>query len=324
MKILIYHIIIFANLYSQNIDYSNLKNWAAHPQKKDFTDSIPEPFAKDKIDGRVDVFYIYPTIYDINFDFVTWNADINDEKINEDIENRPLLLQATCFNIAGPIYSPRYRQAHLSIFNAENKGIKDSVLNFAYQDVKTAFEYYLKNWNNGRPIIIVGHSQGTILAGKLLKEFFEGKDLIEKLVVAYVPGSYIPINFFSGIEPCKNSSDLNCFVGWRTIQKDFIPDFAKKEKIKSYVTNPLTWNTENYNYGGFEKHKGAILYDFNKLLPGIIDAQITDNVLWISKPKTWLSWFYFSKDYHAGDINLFYANIRENVSERINSYFKEK
>ncbi|MDA0987115.1 MAG: DUF3089 domain-containing protein [Bacteroidetes bacterium] len=323
MKSLIYILIFSANIFSQDIDYSNLKNWVAHPQKKDFSDSIPEPFANDKIDGRVDVFYIYPTIYDGNFDFEKMNADINNIEINESIEIRPILYQATCFNIAGPVYSPRYRQAHLSIYNKENKGIKDSVLNFAYQDVKSAFEFYLKNWNNDRPIIIAAHSQGTFHAGRLIKEFFEGRDLYKKLVVAYLPGLFIPPDFFNSVPQCKDSSDVNCFVGWRTIQKDFIPDFAKSEKVKSLVTNPLTWKTENLNYGDFYKHKGAILYDFNKLRPNIIDAQIKDNILWISKPKTWLTWFYFSKDYHIGDINLFYANIRENVSVRIKKYFNE-
>ena len=45
------------SLSSQTIDYSDLKNWAAHSLKKDFSDSISAPFNEMKIDGRVDVFF---------------------------------------------------------------------------------------------------------------------------------------------------------------------------------------------------------------------------------------------------------------------------
>jgi len=57
-------------------------------------------------------------------------------------------------------------------------------LELAYQDVKTAFEYYLKNWNQDRPIIIASHSQGSVHAQRLLKEFFEDKPLAKQLVAA--------------------------------------------------------------------------------------------------------------------------------------------
>ena len=56
------------------------------------------------------------------------------------------------------------------------------------EDVKNAFEYYLKNENKGRPIIIASHSQGTTHAIRLLKEFFDGKDLSKQLVCAYLVG----------------------------------------------------------------------------------------------------------------------------------------
>jgi hypothetical protein len=43
--------------------------------------------------------------------------------------------------------------------------------------VKTAFLYYLQHYNNGRPIIIASHSQGATHGKRLLKEFFDGKEL---------------------------------------------------------------------------------------------------------------------------------------------------
>ncbi len=37
----------------------------------------------------------------------------------------------------------------------------------AYEDLKTAFENYLKHYNKGRPIIIASHSQGSLHALRL-------------------------------------------------------------------------------------------------------------------------------------------------------------
>ena len=54
------------------------------------------------------------------------------------------------------------------------------------EDVKAAFQYYLEHYNNGRPIIIASHSQGTTHAKRLLKEFFDGTALQHQLVAAYL------------------------------------------------------------------------------------------------------------------------------------------
>ena len=60
---------------------------------------------------------------------------------------------------------------------------------FAYEDIKKSFEYYLQHYNNGRPIIIASHSQGTTHALRLLKEFFENKPL--QLVAVWTESSHI-------------------------------------------------------------------------------------------------------------------------------------
>lgn len=324
MKNLLFIFLFTKLLFSQNLDYSNLNNWAAHPNKKDFSDSIPLPFANQKIDGRADVFYIYPTLYDDSYKFEKWNATLDNIELLNEVDLRPILFQASAFNIAGPVFAPRYRQAHLDAYDIVNKNEKDSIFNFAYQDVKNAFVYYLENFNNGRPIIIASHSQGTNHAGRLLKEFFENKPLKEKLIAAYVIGLIIPENYFSDLKPCRDSNEINCFVGWRTFKKDYLPTWVKNEKIKSIVTNPLTWKIDNNNFGDEKLHLGAILFDFNKNLPNFCEAEIHDNVLWVSKFNIWWSWFYFSKNFHAGDINIFYGNIRQNVLNRINNYYKTK
>lgn len=304
-------------------DYSNLNYWAAHPWKWDPSDSIPEPLKKNYTkDSIVDVFFVHPTTL-TDFTDERWNADIDDSLLNAKTDYGTILYQASVFNEECRVFSPRYRQAHLKAFYNDDKE-KDSVaFDIAYSDVKKSFEYYLARFNNGRPVIIASHSQGTLHAGKLLKDFFEGKVLKNRLVCAYIIGMPIPQNYFSQLQPCKDSLSTGCFVGWRTYKRDYTDTlFVKKETIKSYVTNPLTWTLTD-EYAPPSLNKGGVLLNFNKLKPAVVDAQIHGNVLWSSKPKFFGNILLKKKNYHIGDINLFYTNIRSNVKTRIKMFWKQ-
>lgn len=164
-------------------DYNSLDYWAAHPWKKDPSDSIPKPLRSQKNDSLVDVFFLHPTAYtDIR---AGWNASVNDVYINAKTDYSSILYQASVFNQHCRIFAPRYRQAHISAFFINNDETR-SAFDTAYSDIKRAFEFYLEHYNNNRPIIIAGHSQGALMAERLLKEFFDGKSLQQKLVVAYI------------------------------------------------------------------------------------------------------------------------------------------
>jgi len=132
-------------------DYSKEKYWAALPTKKDSADAVPHGSGlKDgQANAKADVFFIYPTIYLAGRD---WNADINNKRLNRRIDKTTIRLQASVFNGSCKVYAPRYRQAVLASFRNDNENGKKA-LDFAYQDVKAAFEYYLKYYNNGEPLI---------------------------------------------------------------------------------------------------------------------------------------------------------------------------
>jgi hypothetical protein len=108
---------------------------------------------------------------------IGWNAQLNDETLNNKTDNSPILYQASVFNKQSRIFAPRYRQAHLRAFYTIDKNAKFNSLDLAYSDIKSAFEYYLQNHNHGQLIIIASHSQGTLHAAKLRKEYFENKPL---------------------------------------------------------------------------------------------------------------------------------------------------
>jgi len=304
-------------------DYSNLDYWAAHPWKKDLSDSIPADLQENnKADTLADVFFIHPTTL-TDYNNARWNAEINDAAINSKTDYSTILYQASAFNEMCRVFAPRYRQAHIRCF-FQTTPDTDNAFEIAYTDVKAAFEFYLKNYNNNRPIIIASHSQGTKHAVRLLKEFFENHPLQKKLVCAYIIGLPVQVDCFTTLKPCNDSLATGCFVSWRTYRKDTEePQFIADEKFKAVVINPLTWTTETGPVPS-TLNKGGVLRNFNRVVPKVVSAQIHNNILWSSKPNVPGKIFYTQKNYHIGDINLFYMIIRVNAEARIKAFLKNQ
>jgi Protein of unknown function (DUF3089) len=311
------------NVYSKNDighapDYSNLTYWAAHPAKEDAADKTPDHLPKSKEPHQVDVFFIYPTIYYGDKDEDKWNADVDSKKLNEKIDSSTILFQASAFNQAGNVYSPRYRQAHLNAYFTKDTVSAKKAFALAYADVKSAFEYYLSHFNMNRPFIIASHSQGTNHAEHLIKEYIDGTNLKNRLVAAYLIGMPIGKNTFKEIPPCEDEYQTGCFTSWRTFKKGVDhPD----NNIDIAVTNPISWTTSK-NYIPKEMNPGSILRKFDKVYPKLVDAQISNGILWATKPKFPGSFFFRKKNYHIADINFYYFSIRQNAINRISAFWK--
>ncbi len=299
-------------------DYSNESAWAALPSKLDNADRTPDPSLTNDQDKAVaDVFFLHPTTYTGGKEQDKWNGPIDDPKLNEKTDESTILHQASVFNGAARVFAPRYRQAHIHAYYSKNEGKARRAFAAAYADVKEAFKYYLEHYNEGRPIIIAGHSQGTTHAGKLLQEFFDGQELQEQLVAAYLIGMPVRADYFKNIKPCNTSAETNCFCSWRTWERGHIPKYW----TKAVVTNPLTWTMEKGRVGATE-NQGGVLRRFKGIEPGLADAEIHDSVLWVTKPKFFGSFLVNMKNYHIADYNLFYVNIRENAKERVAAFVK--
>lgn len=305
-------------------DYANSAHWAALPEKRDSADRTPAPHLDDlQNQALVDVFFLHPTTYTGKRGEKLWNAPIDHIPLNKKTDAGSILNQASIFNGAGRVYAPRYRQAHLNAYYTKDKASARQAFALAYQDVKAAFEYYLENYNDGRPIIIAAHSQGTTHAKQILQEYFDGKALQEQLVVAYLVGMPIAKDDFPNIKVCESPEEFTCFCTWRTWQKKHTP---KKHQSNNniVVTNPLIWTTET-SYAAKDLNEGAVLRKFERsYYPKLADAQVHNGLLWVTKPRFPGSFFVWFKNYHIADFNLYYTNVRINAQERTAAYLKKK
>lgn len=297
-------------------NYDNEKNWAVLPSL--YSKDLKE-FSSQEMDTlKADVFYVYPTL-NTEKDDIRWNVPIKDAAQQYKVLNKAVLFQASAFTTAGKLYVPYYRQAHLRSYTLLKKGGKKALF-LAYSDVKKAFEIYLQKYNKGRPIIIASHSQGSTHTKFLLRDFFDDKPLQKQLIAAYVVGAVINPVLFKTIKPMTKPNEIGGFVGWNTFKKGNYP--KEKEAYKGSVTsNPITWNDEKTTE--FAQHKG-FLYANKKLYKNALQIEITDGLVWSTNPKFPRRFFMsFMKNYHVGDINLFWQDIRENVELRTNTWLEK-
>lgn len=293
-------------------DYSKPDNWAATPFARDNADTLPlgSGLTDRQESARADVFYIHPTSYNGQL----WNAAIDDVKSREKTTSKAILFQASTFNAAGRVFAPFYRQMTYYGFFTKDSASRRRAVELAYSDVRTAFQYYLKHWNEGRPLIIVGHSQGAMLGQMLLKEFFNPQEaLYKKLIVAYLPGWPVNETETGAVPPCRTAEDIHCFVSWNTFS-DRGHLRAGRFYEKGVCTNPVSWQLEGA-YTPLVDHKGALDGKFEKIYPEIISATCENHVLRISTDKLPFPYKY-KKVFHVADINLFWMDIRLNAALR--------
>ena len=304
------------------LDYSDLSLWAAHPDKMDMADMVPDQNLSDnQADAQVDVFFVHPTTYTKKFIDEAWNAPIDNVELNAKTTNTTIKLQASIFNVAGKIYAPFYRQAHLHSYYPKKSGDRAKpAFALAFTDVEAAFDQFLK-WNKGRPFIIASHSQGTQHAGMLVKKRIDGTDLQKRMVVAYLVGMPIKKDAYQSIPVCDNPSDTGCYVSWRTYMKGGGPKKGWRTQDNITVVNPITWNVET-SYSDLSDHEGVVLSKYDKVIPQKTRAKIQDNVLWITRPKFFGSFLLLNKNFHVADYNMFWQDVRSNVENRVQTFLK--
>lgn len=295
-------------------DYSKSVNWAvlpgAYPQS--LLTEFSEIQSKD-----VDVFYVYPTFLLDDKDR-RWNFPVTDTIHREKVTGTAVPLQASAWCSSGNLYVPFYQQAHIRSYYELDSGGYDALM-VAYKDVCAAFDYYLANYNHGKGIILAGHSQGSTHISMLLRDYFDGKDLQKKLVAAYIPGIGIDTTMYSTISLMTNKEEIGGYVTWNTFRKKFDMRQYKWYKGKA-VINPITWDKSLV--ASSKDHLG-FLFSNGKMYRHSVTVHLADGVIWIKPPKFPYRYLAFTmKNYHAGDVNLFWEDIRINSLLRVQKYLE--
>jgi hypothetical protein len=289
------------------------------------------------------VFFIHPTTAVSAKD--NWNIPIDDSTAVRDVDDI-MVFCASAFNAAAKVYAPRYREAIFYSFfdDKTDSGIK--AVDLAYSDVERAFLHYIRFYNNGRPFILAGHSQGSIHGSRILQEHIIGTPLIDRMVAAYLIGGPIPAKI-NGIEPSKSATDTGVFIGWTTYARGGDPAIFTDGIIGwidgSYTgmggrqlvqVNPLSWKLNGpdvpapLNPGSLRSPPSGKGHPV--LIPAVCGADASGAVLVIDKPAAegfsmpvsygLLIFNTRYGDYHNFDYQLFYESIRKNAVDRVRAF----
>ena len=301
-------------------DYAKPEHWL----------SLPVAPAK-----AVDVFYLYPTVYQKKTpaDANICNAD-NPDMVQR--SQQAFAYQASAFSPTANLYAPYYRQADaaytLTLPLAEQRQVVGGI---PATDALAAFDYYIKNHNQGRPFILAGHSQGSNLLLYLLSDYMkQHPEVYSRMIAAYVIGYSITPEYLAENRHLKFATgpdDTGVIVSYNTEA----PQMTGKNPVVlpgALVINPISWTRSEtlapaeYNLGSIDMGSdGQMIFQKN-----YADARInkskgvlicsTVNVDKLSPGNQ-----VFPKGiYHHYDYLFYYFNLRENAAHRTNTFLKGK
>lgn len=298
-------------------DYANDRGLLPTP-----ADPSPPDFA---------VFFVHPTSY---LSRSSWNAELGDEEA-ERVARIYLRGMASPFNKASEIWAPRYRQATIGAFMTD-KPEGQMAFDTAYRDVAQAFAHFVDTIDPNLPIVLAGHSQGSLHMMSLLSERVAGSPLADRIAAAYVVGWPISETHdlpLMGLPACTASDQAGCILSWASYAEPADPSQVKAYYSRSVglngesrgsspvlCTNPLTGTRggtapASANLGTLvpetDLTDGALVAD---AVPARCDPR---GILLIGDPPDLGRYVLPGNDYHVYDIPLFWANLQADVTRRV-------
>ncbi|MBQ0066437.1 MAG: DUF3089 domain-containing protein [Firmicutes bacterium] len=301
----------YSKMHSQavpTLDYSVQENWAVTPEK---------------VDKDVDVFFIAPT----TTKDPAMNMNVKDPEARKKFLGATMM-EKGIYDDKTNFYAPYYEQMTMEAYNLDEKG-REQYFEKAYADVDAAFNYYMEHYNNGKPIVLAGFSQG----GEILKMLLiHHPEIQDKLVAAYVIGWNITdedLAKYPQLKMAQGEKDTGVIVSFCSENEDIHESIIVPETTNGI--NPLNWKTDG-TVATKEENLGACFTDYSgkikKEVPQLCGAHLDENrgTLKVSDvtPEEYPARLDFLKDgnYHIYDYQFFYRNLEKNVQTRIQSYFE--
>ena len=299
------------------VDYSVRANWISIPL----------------VSYKTDVFYVYPTVW-LPSTADTMYCAINNPQM---VMAAPQLFdqQATAFDAAN-IFAPYYRQANAYMVLDSNLSWdqKESIIGgIPTQDVTGAFKYYIEHFNNNRPFILAGHSQGADVLTHLLAGYLKNNPQVYKrMIAAYIIGTPVTKDFLKSDTTLKFAAgpdDLGVIISYNTEAPGVTQRNPVIGKQIGMVINPINWKTDE-TYAGKSAGFGSymVIDPVTKIWgwnPQYADSQVDTAkgiLLCTTADPAKYSTFGINGIYHGFDYAFYYYNLRENARTRIINYLK--
>lgn len=234
----------------------------------------------------------------------------------------------------GRFFAPYYQQAGFVVYTMPLED-REAYLELAYRDVKAAFTYYMEHYNEGRPIVIAGFSQGADLSIRLMKDCFADEEKNDLFVACYAIGWSITeeeLEEYPHLRFAAGENDTGVIISFNS-EAEYIDDSLMiPAGTKTLAINPLNWKCDDsiadksLNIGAcFTDYDGNIVNEVPYLTGAYIDPERGALKVTDVTPEEYPAGVDLFEDgiYHLYDYQFFYRNIQKNVKARI-AVFVEK
>jgi len=282
----------------------------------------------------VDVFYLYPTCWN-KVDSTKPNICTIDDATMLKGSAAVYMRQATAFETVGNVYAPYYRQADAGYTLRLPENERDALIGgIPTTDGVAAFDYYIQHFNNNRPFILAGHSQGSNVMLFLLSGYMKDHpDVYKRMIAAYVIGYPVTAAYLSKNPHLKFATgpdDTGVIISYNT-QSDAVAaggNLVVGNNI-GLVINPISWTREEtvattaQGLGSYLPSPSTHLFT---QMPQYADAKVnvSKGVLICSTAiDKNLTLGFGPGVYHSYDYPFYYYNIRANAQNRANLFLKK-
>lgn len=304
--------------------------------------------------SKFDCFYIYPT--------VSTQLSENANLLVGRAEIAAAVDQASRFSADCEVYSPMYRQVTLAglaagfAHNSANQEI-------AYNSVLSGWNSFLSDYSDGKPFILIGHSQGAAMAIRLIESQIDHNSTLRaRLVSAIILGGNVQVptgklvgGSFENVPACTTSTETGCVIAYSSYpsQPPASSVFGRPGKGVSLQSNQSTSSGEQVlctnpaDLGGGKAELSPFFFATTQSL-----GKVSVSTPWVTYPglysasceqgggATWLQVTptHVAGDprplvqvaptadwgYHGDDVNLALGNLVKDVSSEEAAYLAHR
>ena len=241
-------------------------------------------------DPPIDCFYVYPTVS---------GQETENANLNIDPEQTAIAVQqAARFSQVCKVYAPIYRQLTLKAINTAGADLTVA-RDLAYGDVVAAWQDYLANYNDGRGVVLIGHSQGTGMLTRLATAEIDPKPEVRRhLVSALLIGGSVTVAIgkdvggdFQNIPACRSETQTGCVVAYSSFNQPPPADsrFGRPRKTSSGAEPPADVEVLCVNPGSLSGEPGDLKPYFpTEPFPGVLGqlggAPPPESTPWVAYP----------------------------------------
>lgn len=311
-------------------DYLARKMVYSMMRAPDYTDPDCWAYLGEGEDKAVDVFLVCPTV-DMGDDGGT-NLSLDDTALLERFLGA-LNMERGIYEESCRLYAPYYRQMSMNVYLSGYTQQSECFVR-AYGDVSDAFDYYLANYNDGRPIVLAGFSQGAEMVLRLMKDYFGQEELNEQLVATYAIGWRVTaadLEESPHMVMAQSAEDTGVIISFNTETPWASRSLIVPEGTSTLGINPLSWSTDSLpasrelNLGAcFTDYSGAIVKEIPQMTGAYLDpVRGTLKVTDVDESEYAPGFLVNSEgSYHIYDYQFFYRNLQENVNLRVQRYLQ--